>query len=59
MIQIELFNEVDPKSGNHHINDDSYIIIGPLRSFQWTYGYLRLQTDTVDFDLPRYNPYEY
>ena len=53
MIQIELFNEVDPKSGNQQINNDSYIIIGPIRSFQWTYGHLRLQTDRVDFDLPR------
>jgi hypothetical protein len=43
MIQVEFFNEVNPKNGEHHISD-AYIKVGPFNSVQWTYS--------LDFDLP-------
>jgi hypothetical protein len=54
MLQIEFFNRVDPTNGENHI-DDTYIKVGPINSFQWTYSHLRLQTDKMDYDLPRHN----
>lgn len=52
MIQLELFNRVNPDTNENHI-DDTYIVIGPFNSFQWTYGHLRLQSDNGETDLIR------
>ena len=53
MIQIEFFNRLDIATREDHV-DDTYIKVGPLNSFQWTYSHLRLQTNDMDYDLPRY-----
>lgn len=52
MLQIELFNRLDPKTREHHI-DDTFIVLGPFNSFQWTYGHLRLQFTGGEIDLRR------
>jgi len=54
MLQIEFFNRVDQEGGENHI-DDTYIKVGPINSFQWTYSHLRLQSNGIDYDLPRHN----
>ena len=53
MLQIEFFNRLDPKTKEHHI-DDTYIVVGPIDSFQWTYGHLRLVVDGGEIDLVRF-----
>jgi hypothetical protein len=53
MIQIEFFNRLDLETKEHHI-DDTYIVVGPIDSFQWTYGHLRLVVDGGEIDLVRF-----
>ena len=53
MLQIEFFNRLDPKTKEHHI-DDTYIVVGQIDSFQWTYGHLRLVVDGGEIDLVRF-----
>jgi hypothetical protein len=53
MLQIEFFNRLNPKTKENHI-DDTYIVVGPIYSFQWTYGHLRLVVDGGEIDLIRF-----
>ncbi len=53
MLQIEFFNRLDPATREDHI-DDTYIILGPFNSFQWTYSHLRLQFTGGEIDLFRF-----
>jgi len=53
LLQLELFNRVEPITGEHHI-DNTFIKLGPIIYFQWTYGHLRLVTETYpDYIIER------
>ena len=54
MLQIEFFNRLNPETKENHI-DDTFIVVGPIDSFQWTYGHLRLVVDGGEIDLIRVN----
>jgi hypothetical protein len=54
MLQIEFFNRLNPETKENHI-DDTFIVVGPIDSFQWTYGHLRLVVDGGEIDLVRFN----
>ena len=56
MLQIEFFNRLDPITRDNHI-DDTFIKVGPIDNFQWTYSHLRLWVHgakSTDFDIVRY-----
>lgn len=54
MLQIEFFNRLNPETRENHI-DDTFIVVGPIDSFQWTYGHLRLVVYGVgENDLVRF-----
>jgi hypothetical protein len=56
MLQIEFFNRLDPITKDNHI-DDTFIKVGPIDSFQWTYSHLRLWVyggKCEDFDIVRH-----
>jgi hypothetical protein len=59
LLQLELFNRVDPITGENHIDeheDYTFIKLGPIIQFQWTYSHLRLVTETnPDYIIERYN----
>lgn len=44
-LQLEFFNRLDPITKEDHI-DDTFIKVGPIIQLQWTYGNLRLVTET-------------
>jgi hypothetical protein len=53
MLQIKFFNRLNAETREHHI-DDTYIVVGPINSFQWTYSHLRLVVDGGEVDLSRF-----
>ena len=59
LLQLEIFNRVNPKTKENHIDeheDYTFIKVGPFKRFQWTYGHLRLVTETnPDYIIERYN----
>jgi hypothetical protein len=57
MLQIEFFNRLNPKTREHHI-DDTFIKVGPIETFQWTYSYLRLRNTKKEFDVLRHDSKE-
>jgi hypothetical protein len=52
MIVLYLFNEL---VNGERTESNKTLLVGNINSVQWTYGNLRLQNDSADFDLQRVN----